>query len=171
MISGGGSPTVGKRRLVLYYVLLAAATAAVITVVLGIGTKEHPRPPVAGGYDVAAGAACLGPKIDVLQSGRFVELDNAQSTVGGQLELKGSRLTGTARCIGGRHARFAATAHAAALTGTIGGQSLSAQLRRDAPTPGALKPRAPSSVGGRYDLAPGSACLGGKLVLKRSRGA
>ena len=53
------------------------------------------------------------------------------------------------------------------LAGTLGGAPLRAELKRDPPAPGALRPRPPPSIAGKYKLAPRSDCLGGALELEK----
>ncbi len=78
------------------------------------------------------------------------------------------RLSGTVHCVRGRAAQIAARVAGGVLAGSLGGLPVSAQLKRDPPEPGAPKPLAPLSVGGEYQLAPSSACLGSKLKLTQS---
>ena len=44
---------------------------------------------------------------------------------------------------------------------------LRAELKRDPPPPGALRPRPPPSIAGKYKLAPRSDCLGGAFELEK----
>src|ERR1700694_4695111 len=138
-----GAPRVGRRRLIVFYSVLGATTIAVVATVLAIGSGKHPATPIAGGYDLTAGTACLGAKVDVSQSGRYVGIDNAQSSIGGKLTLEGSHLTGTVDCVNGKSAKLDAVSSSGALRGTVDGQPLDAALRRDPPAPGSLKQRAP----------------------------
>ena len=52
------------------------------------------------------------------------------------------------------------------ISGTLGGTPVTATLRRDAPDPGAAKPRPPSSIAGLCRLSPRSTCLGGSVELE-----
>src|SRR5437588_8354347 len=153
------------RRLVVYYGLLLAALAAVMSVTMIYGGREHPAKPIAGGYDVAQGGACMGAQVDLIQSGEFVNLGNAQGTLSGHLRLRGSRLSGSASCLTGKPAPLDAQARGLNLTGTVGGQPLNLIFRRQPPPPGALKPRVPGSLAGSYSITPSSRCLGGTLKL------
>jgi Kef-type K+ transport system membrane component KefB len=158
----------GVRRLTIHYAVLALVTAGVLIFVFTSGRTKHAQPQIAGGYDVAAATACLGPKIELAQSGRFVTISNAQSTLSGSLTFKSGRLSGAVHCVRGRVAQLDARVVSGVLAGSLGGLPVSAQLKRDPPEPGAPKPRAPRSVGGEYKLAPTSACLGSKLKLAQS---
>ena len=150
----------------IYYTILAAATTAVIAIVIASGAGKRAEPPVAGGYDVSAGARCFGPRADLTQSGKFITVSNARGTLGGDLTLEHGRITGTVSCVDHTHALIDARAGNGELQGTIGGAPLAALLRRDAPAPGAPKPLVPRSISGPYQLAPSSICLGAKLSLE-----
>ena len=173
-MNGGPSTSEGEprgrlgHRVAVYYAILAPVTAAVIVIVIAAGSGKHAEPTIAGGYDTAAGRACLGGKFDVTQSGQFVSFDNAQSTLSGNLRLKTGRLTGTVHCVDRVPAAIDARFSAGTLHGTIGGGLMSAQLRRSPPPPGAPKPLAPGSISGAYQLAPSSACLGASVTLSGS---
>ncbi len=158
----------GLPRVAIYYAILVPVTAAVIAIVIAAGSGKHAEPAIAGGYDAAAGRGCLGGKFDVTQSGQFVSLDNAQSTLSGNLKLKQGRLTGTVHCVNHAPGAIDARFRAGTLEGTIGGGPMSAQLRRSPPPPGAPKPLAPGSINGNYQLAPSSACLGASVTLSGS---
>ncbi len=158
----------GSRRLLVHYALLIAVTAAVVIFVFTSGTSKHAQKQIAGGYDVSAATACLGVKMELAQSGRFVTISNAQSTISGALQWKEGRLSGTVHCLHGASAPIAARVASGVLAGSLGGLPVAAELKRDPPEPGAPKPRAPHSVGGEYQLAPSSACLGGKMKLSGS---
>ena len=155
-------------RVAVYYVVLILVTAAVVIGVIVAGSDKHAQPTIAGSYDVSSGAACLGAKAFVVQSGQFVSLSNTQGTLSGELTFKHGQLTGTADCI--RHAQAAIDAHVVngLLLGTIGGRPLAAQLKGDPPTPGVPLPRAPGSISGIYTLTPTSNCLGTNVTLTES---
>src|SRR4051812_20593496 len=96
----------GRTRLAIYYVVLVLITAGVVTLVLSAGSDDKSQPGIAGGYDVTGpGVACLGPKVDVLQSGQFVSLDNGPSSISGELRFKSPKLTGTVDCVGSAKAQ------------------------------------------------------------------
>jgi Kef-type K+ transport system membrane component KefB len=183
-----------KGRMTIYYVVLAVITAVVAVVVLSAGKDEKAQPSIAGGYDATGPAACLGappppatgaplpasaptqpavlgPSFDVKQSGQFVNLSNTQGTLGAKLRLQSGKLTGDVSCVNGKTAHFTGTAVAGAkgaITGTLGGVPVTANLRRDPPDPGTPKPRAPASIAGLYKLSPRSTCFGGGLELDGS---
>ena len=160
--------SVGSRRLAIHYTLLALVTAGVLAFVFSSGSSKHAQPAIAGGYDVSNAAACLGPKIELAQSGRFVTLSNTRSTISGSLKFIDGRLTGQVHCLRGRLAQLRAHVKGGVLAGSLGGVPVSAQVKRDPPEPGAPKPLAPDSVGGEYKLSPSSSCLGGSMKLVQS---
>lgn len=188
-----------KRRLVIFYLALVTVTGAVVVVVVDRGRNEKPQPVIAGGYDASSPNACLGaiappvggaplpptapaqpapagPSFNLQQSGQFVNINNNQGTLSGQLRLQAQtlpggrhRLTGTVDCVsGGKQETLSAVAVAgakAALAGTLGGVPVNATLKRDPPDPGAANPRTPNAIGGAYALSPRSTCFGGSLTL------
>jgi Kef-type K+ transport system membrane component KefB len=124
-----------------------------------------------------AQAAVTGPSFDVKQSGEFVNLSNTQGTLSGPLRVSGGegdgprKLSGDVNCVDGKTAHFEGTAtpgNKASIAGTLGGQKVAANLRRDAPDPGAPKPRAPGDIAGPYKLSPRSTCFGGTLEIEGS---
>ena len=162
-----------RGRLIVYYAALAAVTIVVVVVVFAAGSDETTQPSIAGGYDVAApAAACTGLQMDVSQSGEFVGLRNPDGTLISRARLRDGRLKGDVRCArGGERALVATIAVKGVLLGTLGGAPLRAELKRDPPPPGALRPRPPPSIAGSYKLAPRSDCLGGALELEEAGGA
>ncbi len=174
MSGAGVSPEVDqpepppRSRVAIYYAGLILLTTAVVVIVIVAGRGKHGQTSLAGGYDVSAGAACLGPKADLTQSGQFVSISNTKGTLGGDLTFKRGVLSGTVHCVNHSSARIAARFSSGLLTGGIGGQTLSAEQKRDPPAAGTPKPRVPGSVAGVYALAPTSACLGSKFTLKGS---
>jgi len=156
---------VGGGRVAVHYAILTTVVAAALIVSIALGQNKHAQPTIAGGYDVSAGAPCLGPKLNIIQSGRYVNLSNATSTLSGSLTFKKGLLTGTAHCVGGSSLPFRATAGNDTLLGRVGPLPVAAVLKRDPPPPGTPKPLAPTSVGGTYAFSPTSTCLGGSMVL------
>ena len=122
-----------------------------------------------------ATAPVNGPSFDVKQSGQFVNFSNFQGTLSGKLRLEdkqnadGSRpLTGDVNCVDGKTAKLEGTATAGTrpvISGTLGGQKMSATLRRDPPDAGTPDPRAPGSLESLYRLSPRSTCFGGSFEL------
>ena len=165
------SPSVSRARMVVYYVVLVLLAAGVTGFVFDQGSGEHAEKAVAGGYDVLAGDACLGTRVDLVQSGRFVDLDNAAGTTSAKLELRGARLRGSVHCVTGRSARLDARLSPQQFAGTLGGLPLTLALKRDPPAAGAAKPRAPRSVAGDWTVAPRSGCLGGRFTLSGDGGS
>jgi Kef-type K+ transport system membrane component KefB len=162
-----GATGTGRRVIGLYTVLIVLL-GAVLIVVAHLGHSKHSEPSIAGGYAVTSGTACLGPMVNVNQSGRYVSLSNTQSTLGGQLHFQDGELSGTVKCTDGTHAQFHARAGAGALSGRVGHTALAAALKSDPPVPGTPQPLAPSSLTGTYSLSPASSCLGSSVVLKQS---
>jgi K+:H+ antiporter len=160
------------RRLIVYYTILAAVAVVVVVVVFAAGSDEKTQPAIAGGYDVAPPAAgCTGLQMDVTQSGEFVGLRRPDGTVLSKARLQDGRLKGDVSCVGGGERALVATvAVKGILAGTLGGAPLRAELRRDPPPPGALRPRPPPSIAGKYKLAPRSDCLGGAFELEKAGG-
>jgi Kef-type K+ transport system membrane component KefB len=186
-------------RAIVFYVILAAITVAVVVIVVNKGHTEKALPAIAGGYAATAPNSCLGPVpakpggaplpatapvqpavsgplFNVLQSGQFVNFNNNQGTLGGQLRLNtkalansGHHLTGTVNCVsGGKQLKVDAIAVPGAkgkIAGTLGGTSFAATLKSDPPTPGTSTPRIPPGIGGLYALSPRSTCFGSTIKL------
>ncbi len=164
--------TASARRLIVYYAILGAVAVVVVIVVFAAGSDKQPQPAIAGGYDVAPPAArCTGVRMDVRQSGQFVGLEQPDGTVIARVRFRDGRLTGTVHCADGSERAIVARAGGGALAGTIGGAPLRAELKRDPPPAGALRPRPPPSIDGTYKLAPRSDCLGGGFELEKEDGA
>jgi Kef-type K+ transport system membrane component KefB len=165
--------TASARRLIVYYAILAAVTVVVVVVVFAAGSDEKTQPAIAGGYDVAPpAAACTGPQVDVSQSGQFVDLRKPDGAVLSHARLQDGRLKGDVSCVGGGERALVATvAVKGVLAGTLGGVPLKAELKRDPPAPGALRPRPPPSIAGKYKLSPRSDCLGGAMELEKAGGS
>ncbi|TMK42080.1 MAG: hypothetical protein E6G56_02205 [Actinobacteria bacterium] len=156
---------VSRRRLVTYYAVLAVLGAGATGIVVAEGVGKHAPRPVAGGYDVLKGAACLGTKVEVNQSGRFIDLSGEPGSARAKLELHGTRMSGSVHCAGGGARRLDATWSAQRFVGTVGGQPLTLALKRDPPPPASAKPRPPSSIAGDWRVAPTSTCLGGRVAF------
>ncbi|MEA2424339.1 MAG: hypothetical protein QOH13_749, partial [Thermoleophilaceae bacterium] len=144
-----------RRRLGFFYASLALVVAAAAAAVIAGAGSAKPQPAIAGGYDVSAGSRCLGPQVDVIQSGQFVSLAAPAATkVQGKLRLKHGRVTGTVTCADGRKAQIVARPAERALAGTLGGAPLAAALKRDPPPAGTARPRVPDNLHGDYTLTP-----------------
>ena len=164
-------PTPPKGRLTVFYVVLAVATAITAFLVIDAGKDKEGQPSIVGGYDTTGAAmACLGPQFDVKQSGQFINLDNAKSTLSGKLKWKDGSLTGSVNCLEGGEQEIQGKVADGVISGTLGGQPLAAELKRDAPDPGAAKPRAPQGIAGPYRTTPRSTCLGGRFELEKLGG-
>jgi Kef-type K+ transport system membrane component KefB len=135
--------SVGARRIAIHYAVLGLVTAAVLVFVFTSGASKHAQPQIAGGYDVSAGGACLGPKIELAQSGRFVTISNAQSTLGGELTFKNGRLSGAVHCVRGGTAQLDAHIVGSVLAGSLGGLPVGALRKHGPPPPGVPKASAP----------------------------
>jgi Kef-type K+ transport system membrane component KefB/nucleotide-binding universal stress UspA family protein len=157
-----------NRRLVSFYVVFAVLTAVVAIVVIAAGQDRKPEEPINGGYDVAGDNKCLGAQFEVKQSGEFVNLQNADDTLGGKLRLDDGVLTGDVDCVAGGKQEIDAKVADGTLKGELGGAPVTAELKRDPPDPGAQRPRAPDSITGTYKVSPRSACLGGRFELEDS---
>jgi Kef-type K+ transport system membrane component KefB len=160
--------SVGAGRLAVHYAVLALVTAGVAIFVFTSGANKHAQKQIAGGYDVSTATTCLGAKIELAQSGQFVTVSNAESTLSGKLKWVNGRLSGTVHCVRGATAQINARVVNGVLAGALSGLPVSAELKRDPPEPGAPKPLAPGSVSGEYQFAPSSACLGSKMKLTQS---
>jgi Kef-type K+ transport system membrane component KefB len=159
------------RRLIVYYAILGVIAVVVVFAVFTAGSDKKAQPAIAGGYDVAPpGARCTGLQMDVRQSGQFVGLQKPDGTVIGRVRFEDGRLTGSVKCADGSDSELNARAGGGAIAGTVGGAPLRAELKRDPPPPGALRPRPPPSIDGVYKLAPRSDCLGGGFELEKGDG-
>ncbi len=155
------------RRLALYYAVLAVALVAVVVTVFNVGRGLDAQPAIAGGYDVEAGE-CLGPQIDLRQSGQFVSIGRTGGATVGKLRLTDNRLTGEVTC-DGEVVRIEARRDGKTLAGTLGTEPFRARLERDPPESGQQQPRSAASVTGDYKLVPASQCIGGTIELHDGR--
>jgi K+:H+ antiporter len=164
--------TASARRLIVYYAILAVVAVVVVVVVFTAGSDEKPQPSIAGGYDVAPPAArCTGLQMDITQSGQFVALRKPDGKIISRARLEDGRVTGDVNCVnGGQQALVASIAVKGVLAGRLGGQPLRAELKRDPPPAGALRPRPPPSIAGNYKLSPRSDCFGGAFELEKAGG-
>jgi Kef-type K+ transport system membrane component KefB len=154
-----------KRRLLIFYPTLAVIAAVVVSIAVSAGQDVTPQKSIAGGYDAQGATACLGMRVDVKQSGRFVSFTNTLGKLGGALEVKDGHLTGDVKCVDGSKKPIDARAVGGNLTGRLGGQPVTLVLKRDAPAAGTPKPYIPSSIAGEYKVSPRSECLGGLIDL------
>ncbi len=133
--------SVGAGRLAIHYAVLALVTASVMVFVFSSGATKHAQPQIAGGYDVSSARVCLGAKMELAQSGEFVTISGAKSTLSGALRFADGRLRGAVHCArGGRVAQLDAHVAHGLLAGSLGGLPASAVLKRKPPEPGAPKP-------------------------------
>ena len=145
---------------------MIALTAAVAAVTISVGEDQEAQPSIAGGYAVSGEAeGCLGSSFDLEQSGEFVNVTNADETLGGKLRFEGEALTGTVGCIDGEEADADATVSDERISGTLAGGELTAELVSDPPEVGS-QPRIPSSIAGEYGVTPRSDCLGSAFALE-----
>ena len=156
---------VPRGRLIAYYSLLALAVGAVAVIVLAVVPKPKAQPSIAGGYDLVPANGCLGKQVNLSQSGQFVDLEAVQGSAGGNLRFKDGRLTGGVSCQNGASGQLDARATSGRLAGTVAGAPVAGTLKREPPTPGAPKPRAPGSVAYGYTISPRSTCLGNAITL------
>ena len=158
----------GRGRLIALYTVMAVLVTVVFVIVIAEGEDREPQPGIAGGYDVIGENACLGAKFDVRQSGQYVNLDNTKGTLGGQLEFDEGELTGDVDCVDGDTAELDAVAEGGFVRGTLAGDEIEAELKRDVPAAGTPKPRSPDSIAAEnYKLTPRSTCLGAKIAIER----
>jgi Kef-type K+ transport system membrane component KefB/nucleotide-binding universal stress UspA family protein len=157
-----------RGTLIAIYVVMAVAVAIVATVVIAAGQDLSPERSIAGGYDLDRPDPCVGPGLDLRQSGEFVNVENAEGTISGSLRDKNGRLTGDVTCTDGSNEELRARAGDRAIEGTLGGRQIQGELTRDPPRAGVPRPRAPGSVEGEYRLTPRSACLGALLGVEGS---
>jgi hypothetical protein len=156
-----------RRTLIAIYVVMAVAVAVVATVVFTAGQDLSPEKSIAGGYDLESPDPCIGDTFDLRQSGEFVNIENADGSLGGSLRNEGGNLTGDVSCVEGGSDELDANATDRAVDGTIGGREFQAALTRDPPPPGP-RPRAPDSIAGEYLIKPRSACLGARMEIEGS---
>ncbi|MGH2802941.1 MAG: cation:proton antiporter, partial [Thermoleophilaceae bacterium] len=161
-------PPAKPRRLIAIYAVMGVAVATVATVGIMAGEDLDPERSVAGGYDLARPDPCVGRGFDLRQSGEFVNVENAEGTLGGGLRAEQGRLTGDVTCVDGGTAELRAEAGDRHLEGTLDGRPISAELTRDPPAAGVPRARAPDSIAGEYDLTPRSPCLGADLAVEGS---
>lgn len=167
MAQGNETPAAPpRRRLLAFYGLLLAVVVAVSALVIPAGQDRKTQDPISGGYDVMGENACLGEELDVKQSGRFVNFDNADGSLGGRLEARDGRLTGEVDCVEGGRSELDAVVADGKLAGELDGRQVTAELKRDPPEAGSQKPLAPGSIAGEYKLSPRSDCLGSELVIE-----
>ncbi len=158
-----------QRRLAIFYVALVAILAVVLLVVVAAGEDKKAQPEIAGGYDAMGASACLGPKFDVKQSGQFVGIKGA-GDAGGQLRLEDGVITGDVTCRDGSEGEIEVRVGDRGLDGTVAGQPLRAELRRDPPASGSAV-RVPGAIDGEYRLSPRSECLGSRIEIEKHGGA
>src|SRR5919106_375106 len=161
-------PLTRGRRLLVFYLVMAVVVGVVAAIAITAGEREEAETPIAGGYDVTAGADCLGDKFDVKQSGRFVNLTNPDETLGGKLELRDGDLTGDVSCLDGGTAELDARADSRTIEGRLDGRRVAAEFKREPPEPGTAQGTAPDSIEGEYSLTPRSDCLGGSIEVEGS---
>jgi Kef-type K+ transport system membrane component KefB len=157
---------ISKRKLLIFYPTLAVIAAVVVSIAVSAGQGVDPQKSIAGGYDASGPAtACLGTRVDVKQSGKFVSFTNTLGTLGGALELDDGHLTGDVKCVDGKEQPIDARSQSGNLVGTVGGRQATLALKRDPPAAGTPKPYIPGSIAGEYKVSPRSECLGGLIEL------
>ncbi len=138
---GGDASGASKRRIAFFYVLLAIVVAVGAAISVSLGEEREPQPDIAGGYQLDQENACLGAKIELEQSGEFVNLTNSDDTISGQLRLDDGRLSGDANCLDGEGEAFEGT------VGGSGSNSMSEASRRRASwSRGRPRPERPTPV-------------------------
>ncbi len=177
---------------------------AVVIVVVDRGNKLTPQPIIAGGYDTQGLNPCIGPvppppaglplpptapgqpkaagpSFNIVQSGEFVNINNAAGTLSGKLRLQektlangGHQILGNVNCVTGHTVPLNAVAVAgtkATITGTLAGAPFSSTLKTNPPDPGSPAPRIPNDLAGLYALSPRSTCFGGGSFALASAGS
>ena len=110
--------TAPARRLAGGYVVLAAFLAGSSAAALGLSARVDAAPDVAGAYAVEP-ARCLGPRVEIEQSGQFLALSGGGAA---ELRLRDGRVAGDAACPDGSRAEVSlAPAAGGRLEGTVGG--------------------------------------------------
>jgi Kef-type K+ transport system membrane component KefB len=134
--SGDTAPRVSTLRLAIGYTVMFVALAATVLISFALGSSRESAPKVTGIYHVDPPAPCLGGRIEVLQSGQFVDIAG-ESGSGGNLKLDGRRLTGDVRCGDGSAAPLQGTVAEEvgqrSLRGEVGGKPFHATFLRDRP--------------------------------------
>ena len=191
---GGTSRWTASRRapsapgdLLVHYALLALVTAGVVD--LRVRLRRQQARPAADRRGLRrlgrpAQRACLGRKIELAQSGRFVTISNAQSTLGGALKFVNGRLSGAVSCVRGRSAQLDAHVSDGVLAGSLGGLPVSAAAQArsartggpEAAGPGIRRRRIPAGpelgVPGQQDQArAGGLDRQGRRASKERRGS
>jgi Kef-type K+ transport system membrane component KefB len=157
------------RRLIAGYAVVLAFMVVAIAVSIGVGNGREPAQAI-GGFYQAVGDCLLG-RLELTQSGEFVDLDGQGST-GGKLRLEGDRLRGEVTCADGSTGRLewslAGQGAAVALAGTAAGQPVRASFAEELPEPGAsAKPaerRSGEETFGRLMLAIAAVIFAARLV-------
>ena len=167
-ITAVSGPPARPRRLVAIYVVMAVAVAAVAIGAITAGEELTAQRSIAGGYDLERPDPCLGASFDLRQSGEFVNVENAEGTLGGSLRVDEGRLTGDVACVDGGMAELRAQVDSDGVEGTVAGRPVRGELKRDPPRAGVPRPRAPDSIEGEYELTPRLPCLGTKLAIEGS---
>ena len=167
MARGPETPTTpSRRRLTLFYGLLAVMVVVVATLVISAGQDREAQKPIAGGYDVTRANACLGEKFDVKQSGRFVNFDNPDGSLGGRLEVDEGKLTGDVDCVERRHGRLRREGRQRSAGRDPGWPARRCRAQARPPRGRRAEAARPEHRGGRLQALPRSPCLGAKLVIE-----
>jgi Kef-type K+ transport system membrane component KefB len=159
-------PVAPRGRLLAFYAVLAALTGVGVAISISAGEDEQPQPAIAGGYALEEPDTCLGDAFSVKQSGRFVNLESGETSLGAKLEFEDGELSGDVDCIDGESAELSASVGEQRIEGTVAGRGFAATFAEDPPAPGARDPLTPDAIDGEYALAPRSGCLGGAFELE-----
>jgi Kef-type K+ transport system membrane component KefB len=175
----------GHRGALLGYAGLLTAAGAVILGAIIIGSGLDPARGVAGTYRVDPPSTCLGPDIALQQSGRFVnvapveESQDGSSDLGGSLELRDDRLSGSVSCTDGSTESFSAAVTGEIVRdeeghvvegpgleeGSIGGEAFRAAFVPQGEDVGvSFEEREPENTLGRLMLAIAVVLIAGRLV-------
>ena len=147
------------------YVVLLGAVAAVVAFSFAAGSSRKSAPSVAGIYRIQGGGGCLQDRVQLVQSGQFVNVEPGS----GKLRLRGTAMGGSLACPDGRPASVALeVASGPVLQGRVGGERVRLTFEEELPAPGttgaALPHRSAEETFGRLMLAVAAVILVARLV-------
>jgi Kef-type K+ transport system membrane component KefB len=159
-----GDGNAARARLVSLGLVLVAAVALPLLILAG--DDLEPQPEIAGRYAVSAGASCLGPDVDVQQSGSFVRVTRPDGAKISDSRLEGLELAGQIDCLDGKPVDWEAAVSDGAIEGTVGGGRVQAVRVQTADGASGGSVTDPDDVDGEYVLLPESVCLGREITIE-----